>query len=314
MACFNVRIVATRPLKLAQTVAVAFLFLLSLVVNEANAQVSLNPSIPDGVQQWAVCSFGGGGRLNIADDDDCEGGTTLFPTTGLTIGPDGSQIYLNSSNGNATFGAPANFNSTASFNGAMTVNGGVTVSSGIIVSGTQTVNMGGNRIQNVATPTAGTDAANKQYVDDQNAVQQTQINTNTADIATNTTNIAANTANIAANTTDIATNSSDIANLQMQANDANLAISALQGDVTSLQDRDRELAEGIAIALALDAPVLRSGQTFALRGGWGNFDGSNAAGVTAAGAISQNVVVDAGVGWGASQGTVAGKAGLTLGW
>jgi hypothetical protein len=143
---------------------------------------------------------------------------------------------------------------------------------------------------------------------------QSQVDGNTADIATNSANIAINTTNISANTATIATHTTDIANLQTQADSADLAISSLQGDVAHLEDRDRELAEGIAISLALDAPVLRPGQTFALRGGWGNFDGSNAAGVTAAGAISQNVAVDAGVGWGANQGTVAGKAGVTIGW
>ncbi|MCC7253575.1 hypothetical protein [Hyphomicrobium sp.] len=91
-------------------------------------------------------------------------------------------------------------------------------------------------------------------------------------------------------------------------------IAGIQSQINGLIDRDDELAEGIAISLALDAPVLRNGQTFAMRGGWGNFEGSNAAGFTAAGALSQNVVVDAGVGWGTSQGTVAGKAGVTIGW
>ena len=36
---------------------------------------------------------------------------------------------------------------------------------GFTVAGSQTVDMGGNRITNVATPTATTDAANKGYVD-----------------------------------------------------------------------------------------------------------------------------------------------------
>ncbi len=53
------------------------------------------------------------------------------------------------------------------------MNGGITVTGG-------TISMGGNVVQNVADPRAGvvgeTDAANRRYVDQQNATQQTQIN------------------------------------------------------------------------------------------------------------------------------------------
>ena len=96
---------------------------------------------------------------------------------------------------------------------------------------------------------------------------------------------------------------------------------AFQRQIDALGKRDGELAEGIAIALALDAPNLQSGQSFALRMGYGNFDGSSALGVAAAGLIDKGsfgagstVTLDGGVGFGTSDGTVAGKAGLTVGW
>ena len=96
---------------------------------------------------------------------------------------------------------------------------------------------------------------------------------------------------------------------------------AFQRQLDALGDRDSELAEGIAIALALDAPNLQSGQSFALRMGYGNFDGSSALGVAAAGLLDKGsfadrstVTLDGGVGFGTSDGTVAGKAGLTFGW
>lgn len=299
------------------SIAGGFLAVL-LYVHPLQAQVSLNPAIPGDDDLYDVCA-GEGGSLFIPIDDDCEVflvGNDFFSVTGLTIGPAASQIFLNSSTGAATFGGAATFNAATTFNSGFTVGSG------------QTVNMGGNRVQNVATPTAGTDAANKQYVDDQNATQntritavegvnatqQTQINSNTANIATNTANIATNTTNIATNTANIATNTTNIASLQVQANDADRAIASLQSDVNRLDERDDELAEGIAISLALDAPILRTGQTFAMRGGWGNFDGANAAGVTAAGLVAPNVVLDAGVGFGTNEGTVAGKGGVTIGW
>lgn len=92
-------------------------------------------------------------------------------------------------------------------------------------------------------------------------------------------------------------------------------------DVGQLGRRDDELAEGIAIALALAQPVFQPGQSFAMRVGWGNFDGTNALGVTAAGVVSKGdfgptsaVVLDGGMGAGTSDGVVAGRGGLTLGW
>lgn len=294
-------------------------------LSSVHAQVSLNPGIGQGGDQFAVCAFGAGGDLNIAEEDDCEGGTTLFPTTGLTVGPSGTQTFLDAGNGHATFGGGATFNSGSTFNADVTVvngadlhvgpvgpnrttlfdNGNVDIggnldvngsatASGLFIAGSgQTINMGDNRIQRVADPTDDLDATNKRYVDGR---------------ITEVSNVAADQQNQIDDVV-IVNNSQQI---QIDQNSSD--IMSLQSDVRDLRERDDELAEGIALSLALDAPLLREGQTFAMRGGWGNFEGSNAAGFTAAGALSQNVVVDAGIGYGASQGTVAGKAGMTLGW
>jgi trimeric autotransporter adhesin len=78
--------------------------------------------------------------------------------------------------------------------------------------------------------------------------------------------------------------------------------------------------EGTAVALAISQPILLPGQTFAMRGGWGDFEGQNAAGFSAAGVIGRDwlgygstVTVDAGVGVGTSFSGVGGKAGVTIG-
>ncbi|MDX2263607.1 MAG: hypothetical protein NW215_01360 [Hyphomicrobiales bacterium] len=96
---------------------------------------------------------------------------------------------------------------------------------------------------------------------------------------------------------------------------------AQQRQIGNLQDRDEELAEGIAIALSLDTPTFLPGQDFALRAGWGNFDGADAFGVTAGGVLDRgsfgrnsSVILDGGVGFGVNTNTVAGKAGLSFGW
>lgn len=119
-------------------------------------------------------------------------------------------------------------------------------------------------------------------------------------------------------------NANDAANkayVDDQVSAASSAIGALQSDVRDLRQRDDQLAEGIAIAMAVDAPTFLPGQTFAVRVGWGNFDGSSAVGLSAAGLIDRNtfgpgssVILDAGIGTGATQSVSAGRAGVTFGW
>ena len=160
------------------------------------------------------------------------------------IGPDGMIAY----------GASVTVtNGTAK--GTTTIsNGDVTVGNSLRVLGPtggyapSTIDMGGNRVENVGTPVLGTDATNKAYVD----------------------------------------------------KGLNKAY------------------EGTAIALAISQPVFLPGQTFAVRGGWGDYAGQNAFGVSAAGVVAHNVFgygstvsLDAGVGAGNS--SVAGKAGVTVG-
>jgi hypothetical protein len=77
----------------------------------------------------------------------------------------------------------------------------------------------------------------------------------------------------------------------------------------------------IAIALALQQPIFHSGQKFAGRLGYGNFDGSNALALSLAGVVDKgsfgpisSITLDGGVGFGTLTGTVAAKAGVTFGW
>jgi trimeric autotransporter adhesin len=96
---------------------------------------------------------------------------------------------------------------------------------------------------------------------------------------------------------------------------------AFQRQIDGLGRRDRELADGIAIAVALQQPIFHNGQTFAGRIGYGNFDGSNAFGLSLAGVISKgsfgptsSVTLDGGVGFGTATNTTTAKAGITFGW
>ena len=98
-------------------------------------------------------------------------------------------------------------------------------------------------------------------------------------------------------------------------------LSGLQSQINGLAQRDRELADGIAMSLALAQPIFMPGQSFALRVGYGNFDGSSAVGVSAAGVVARghagptsSVVLDAGIGFAPDTNMAAGRAGITFGW
>ena len=70
--------------------------------------------------------------------------------------------------------------------GIVNVNGKLRITGEMQVSGTQTVDMGSNKVQSVATPTSGTDAANKSYVDDQTTGTLTLTNKTLTSPAINT--------------------------------------------------------------------------------------------------------------------------------
>ena len=76
--------------------------------------------------------------------------------------------------------------------------------------------------------------------------------------------------------------------------------------------------QGTAIALAISQPVLGTGQNFAIRAGWGEYESQNAGGISAVGIIGRDwlwggstVALDGGVGFSNNQ--VAAKAGVTFG-
>jgi hypothetical protein len=89
---------------------------------------------------------------------------------------------------------------------------------------------------------------------------------------------------------------------------------------TTVHKARQQAFEGTAVALAISQPVLLPGQTFAMRGGWGDFEGQTAAGFSAAGVVARDVLgygstltLDAGVGVGSSFSGIGGKAGVTIG-
>ena len=79
--------------------------------------------------------------------------------------------------------------------------------------------------------------------------------------------------------------------------------------------------EGVAVALSLADPVLTTGDSFALRANWGNFEGHNALGISMIGVLDRNLfgggetlAIGGGVGVGLNDGSVGGRVGLQLSW
>jgi hypothetical protein len=79
-------------------------------------------------------------------------------------------------------------------------------------------------------------------------------------------------------------------------------------------DNIDENSEGVAMALAMDAPDLQQHETVAVKVNWGNFEGENALAFAGTLRLGQNTSVDAGIGVGADGGNVGSRAGLRMGW
>jgi|GEM_PF-2707107 len=80
---------------------------------------------------------------------------------------------------------------------------------------------------------------------------------------------------------------------------------------------DAKLEEGIAVSLALQNPDLVGTETFGLAVNWGNFEGSNAIGIAAAGVLGNNflmpgdrLAIAGGIGIGLDENTVGGRVGI----
>lgn len=92
------------------------------------------------------------------------------------------------------------------------------------------------------------------------------------------------------------------------------SIDALDDRVDALEDDNRSMREGVAIALALGGVQLPADKTFALSANVGMFEEEAALGFGAIGQVSENVYLNGGVGFGTSHGTVAGRVGASFAW
>jgi YadA-like membrane anchor domain len=91
-------------------------------------------------------------------------------------------------------------------------------------------------------------------------------------------------------------------------------VSTLQTNVAVLQTQIKQAFEGTAVAIALGGSALPSDKRFAITTNWGTFRGENAMSLVGQMRLSQNVVLNGGVGAGFAQGGVGGRAGVTVAW
>ena len=109
------------------------------------------------------------GNTDIAGTLTTAGAVNIDDTTASTSTTSGALIVDGGAGiaGNLYVGGTINGTGTTTFSGALDVTLTVTLNGGLTVASGQSVAMGGNKVTGVAEPTAGTDAATKNYVDSQ---------------------------------------------------------------------------------------------------------------------------------------------------
>lgn len=152
----------------------------------------------------------------------------------------------------------------------------------------------------------------------QPALAQTCASGNTAQCAADI-EAAVRSADFAQGAADSAQNAADANanNINSNAND----IAELQDDGRRQRRQIDENSEGVAMALALKMPDFVADESFGIRLGYGNFEGTDALGLSVAGVIGRNVAgpgsrltVHGGVGRGLSKKTVGVTVGGQLTW
>ena len=180
-------------------------------------------------------------------------------------------------------------NSVAIGNGAVAANDGQVVIAGL---GTSTASQTGT-IFAVTTDTNGTLGRSA--------------------LATTASVAAANTA-IAANTAAIGTANANIASLQTLTSNQTAQINTLFGQTAELRDAVDRASEGVAMALAMESPMLPAGTNFGLSGGVGYYDDQAAGTLAVSARVGTNMSVGAGVGVGFDSGEVGARGGFQIAW
>jgi hypothetical protein len=92
-------------------------------------------------------------------------------------------------------------------------------------------------------------------------------------------------------------------------------LNAINARINTLSGRTDRALTGVAMAFAMaGAPTLLQGETFAMSGNWGTFEGENGLAMNAAFRVAKNVQLNGGVAWGLEQDIAGGRVGVRVGW
>ncbi|MEP6394038.1 MAG: YadA-like family protein, partial [Alteripontixanthobacter sp.] len=127
-------------------------------------------------------------------------------------------------------------------------------------------------------------------------------------------NISTNAGNIAANTATMNTNSANIASLQQLTSTQQGQINTLFGETASNRAAIDRANEGVAMALAMESPMLPAGTNFGLSGGVGYFEDQGAGTIALSARIGENAAFSAGVGVGFDSGEIGARGGFQVAW
>ena len=89
---------------------------------------------------------------------------------------------------------------------------------------------------------------------------------------------------------------------------------AFSGALGGINEDVRENRDGVAMALAMQAPSLAGAENFAFSGAFGAYAGSTALAASGAVRIAPNAQLDAGIGVGFDESRVGGRVGVTFKW
>lgn len=92
------------------------------------------------------------------------------------------------------------------------------------------------------------------------------------------------------------------------------SINTLFGETAANRSAISRANEGVAMALAMESPMLPAGTNFGLSGGVGYFEDQGAGTVAVSARVSENASVSAGVGVGFDSGEVGARGGFQIAW
>ena len=105
-----------------------------------------------------------------------------------------------------------------------------------------------------------------------------------------------------------------LANTSAQLATASTQIADLNRRTENQEERLDEVEDGVAMALAMETPVIPSGKRYAMTLGGGFYNQGSAVTTSFAGRVNDNVTISAGAGVGADTGKVGARGGVTFAW